>query len=79
MTLSNEDLIFTFMSVYPVSGKYAWMGERLGMAAVLKLIASELIEEVSPVEALLEIADKLESLDTCEWRTQSFTRAPDAL
>ena len=63
MTLSNEDLISALMSPYPVSGKYAWQGERLGLSAVLKLIASELIEEDSPVEALLELADKLESLD----------------
>jgi hypothetical protein len=69
MALSTAEILKIFNSVYPVSGEYAFEGERLGIAAILRAIAEQNTypgievgetDEVVRIDDILKIVDQLE-------------------
>lgn len=60
--LSVSEILKIYHSVYPVSGEYAFQGERLGIAAVLRAVVQDRIytaEYIDPNE-ILKIIEELE-------------------
>lgn len=60
MTPSISDLLSAYYSVYPISGEYAYQGERLSIAAVLRVLIDKSDSQVISVDDILKIVEELE-------------------